>query len=126
MACIHSSTLSEFVHCTRQVQACARTHLVEDGKLVADGALGDVGEGGHEAAHVAVQLQAAQLIEGLQPQRRLHPLHHLAKQSSQSISLAGSSTSWHKNTTNTCLLVHPAVLPRCTCRPIKTLHSTGE
>lgn len=107
------------------MQACARTHLIEDGELVADGALGDVGKGGHEAAHVAVQLQAAQLIEGLQPQCRLHPLHHLAKQSSQPISLAGSSTSWHEDTTNTCLHMHPAVLPRYACRPIKALQCKG-
>lgn len=57
--------------------AAARTHLVEDSKLVADGALGDLGEGDDEGADVAVQLQAAQLVEALHPQRCLHPLHHL-------------------------------------------------
>lgn len=57
--------------------AAARTHLVEDSKLVADGALGDLGEGDNEGADVAVQLQAAKLVEALHPQRCLHPLHHL-------------------------------------------------
>ena len=69
--------------------AAARTHLVEDSKLVADGALGDLGEGDNEGADIAVQLQAAQLVEALHQQRCLHPLHHLPSQESSADSSVG-------------------------------------
>ena len=42
-----------------------------------------LGEGDDHVAHVPVQLQAAQLVEALHPQRRLQPVHHLWRSDGQ-------------------------------------------
>ena len=71
--------LSGYICACQERGGGSRARLVEGCELVAHGALREAGERGDERAHIAVQLQAAQLVEALHAHGRLQPLHHLPR-----------------------------------------------